>query len=345
MKIRVLGILLLFVLLISACVDDEAVAPEWGELDKHVFVLNQGNFNSSNGSITALSRETGTVWNDIFNLVNDFKLGDVVQSMTIHNDKAYIVVNNSAKIEVADATTLESLATIDGLASPRYFLAVNDEKAYVTNLVFGGTTTLDVIDLQTNQVTQSIPTAWGEQMVMADGKVFVGIMNSYDVLVIDTATDTVTDTLAVAYAPNSLKVDKNGQVWVLSDGGFYGEDTPALHQINPTTLAIEQTFSFTNATASPKNMAINTSKDKLYFLDAGDIYSFDITADELPLTPFIAEDNVLFGGLDIDPETDDIYAADTGDFQSSGTVFFYKNDGTLINTFEAGIGTSAFCFQ
>ena len=32
--------------------------------------------------------------------INSFALGDVVQSMSIINDNAYICVNNSAKIEV-----------------------------------------------------------------------------------------------------------------------------------------------------------------------------------------------------------------------------------------------------
>jgi len=255
------------------------------------------------------------------------------------------VVNNSGKIEVADATTLESLATIDGLTSPRYFLAINDDKAYVSNFVFDGETTLDVIDLKSNTVTKTIPTAWGEQMVMTDGKVFVGIMNSYDVLVIDTATDTVIDTIAVAYAPNSLQVDKNGQVWVLSDGGFYAEDIPTLQRINPTTLAVEQALTFVNANASPTELAINSAKDELYFLDAGDVYSFDITADYLPLEPFISETDFSFYGLGVDPVTDNIYTTDAVDYQSRGGVVFYKNDGTPIDAFEVGIVPGGFCFN
>lgn len=344
MRIKVLGIVLLFMVFIAACRDDDEDLPIWGELNDHIFVVNEGNFTSSNASLSVVNRETGEVWNDIFNLVNDFQLGDVAQSMTIHNDKAYIVVNNSGKIEVADATTLESIATIDGLTSPRYFLGINNDKAYVSNFVFGGETTLDVIDLNTNTISKTIPTAWGEQMVMSDGKVFVGIMNSREVLVIDSSTDTVIDTVAVAFSPNSLQVDKNGQVWVLSDGGFYGEDIPALQSINPANLALEQTFNFTNNDASPTELAINTAGDQLYFLDA-DVWKFDITATALPSQSFISETDVTFYGLGIDPKTDHIYTTDAGDNVSRGTVIFYEADGTRIDDFEAGIIPGGFCFN
>lgn len=345
MKIKVLGILLLFIVFIAACRDDEEELPIWGELNDHIFVLNEGNFNSSNASLTAVSRETGLIWNDIFSLVNDFQLGDVVQSMTIHNDKAYIVVNNSGKIEVADAITLESIGTIDGLTSPRYFLGINDDKAYVSNFVFGGATTLDVIDLNTNTVSKTIPTAWGEQMVMSDGKVFVGIMNSREVLVIDSSTDMVIDTVTVAFSPNSLQVDKNGQVWVLSDGGFYGEDIPTLQSINPTTLAVEQTFTFANNDASPTKLAMNNAGDQLYFLDVGNLWKFDITADVLPSEPFVSETDFTFYGLGIDSKTDRIYVTDAADYQSRGNVILYEADGELIDGFEVGIIPGGFCFN
>jgi len=263
--------------------------------------------------------------------------------MTMHNDKAYIVVNNSGKIEVADATTLESVGTIEGLPSPRYFLPINNDKAYVTNSVFDSTmTTLDVIDLNSLQITKSIPTRWGEQMVMADGKVFVGIMNSFDMLVIDPETDTVIKTISVAYAPNSLQVDKNGQVWALSDGGW-NLHAPTLQRINPTTLEVEQTFTF-DISNYPEELAINSTKDKLYYLEAGQVWSLGIEDTALPTESFISEDDFYFYGLGIDPVTDNIYVTDGADFVAKGGVLYYNNDGTAISGFEVGVAPGGFYF-
>lgn len=344
MNIKSLGFLLLISLLFAACLDDDN-PPIWGELDNHIFVLNEGGFGSSNGSLTAVSRETGVVWDDIFEQVNGFKLGDVVQSMTVHNGKAYIIVNNSGKIEVADASTLESIGTIDGSPSPRYFLPINDDKAYVTNYIDEGSTTLDIIDLKTNEITKTIPTAWGEQMVMSDGKVFVGVMNSYDLMVIDAATDEVIETISVTYAPNSLQIDKNGKIWVLSDGGYYNYDLPALRRINPITLETEEIFTFASINARPEELAINGAADQLYFLESGKVWTMSINETALPSSPFITSDMSVFYGLGVDPATDYIYTTDAADYQSKGSVFYYRTDGTQIDDFKAGIVPGGFCFN
>ena len=344
MNIRLLGFLLIASLLFAAC-EDDGNPPIWGDLDNHVFVLNEGNFGSSNGSLTAISRESGLVWDNIFEMVNEFQLGDVVQSMTFHNNKAYIVVNNSGKIEVANATTLESESTINGLSAPRYFFPINDDKAYVTNITFGGSTTLDIIDLKTNEITKTIPTGWGEQMVMSGGKVFVGIMNSYDLMVIDAATDEVIQTLSVTYSPNSLQVDKNGKIWVLSDGGYYGEDVPALRRIDPNTLETEQVLTFSNSEASPQKLAINSAGDELYYLESGEVWRIDIEDGILPENAFITSDNYTFYALGVDPANGYIYTSDAADFQSKGGVFYYRPDGTPIDGFEAGVIPGGFCFN
>ncbi len=345
MNIRLLGFLLIASLLFAACEDDSENPPIWGDLNNHIFVLNEGNFGSSNGSLTAVSRETGLVWNNIFEMVNNFQLGDVVQSMTFHNGKAYIVVNNSEKIEVVDASTFESEGTIEGLPAPRYFLPINNDKAYVTNFTIGNMTTLSIIDLKTNEITKTIPTGWGEQMVMSDGKVFVGIMNSFDMMVIDAATDEVLQTLSVTYSPNSLQVDRNGKVWSLSDGGFYNEDIPALRRIDPITLQTEQVFTFANADAAPQRLAINDSGDKLYYLESGQVWRMDITDNALPDLPFITSDDSSFYGLGIDPANDNIYTSDAADFQSKGGVTYYRLDGTPIDSFEAGVIPGNFSFN
>ena len=67
---------------------------------------------------------------------NGRPLGDVPNSMIINGYLAYIVVNNSGKIEVINRNSLESVATINGLISPRNMAVVNDNKAYVIEHVF-----------------------------------------------------------------------------------------------------------------------------------------------------------------------------------------------------------------
>src|SRR5665648_62997 len=84
-----------------------------------VFILNEGNFRWGNGSLSFYSYDSSKIYNDLFHTINGRPLGDVPNSMKTIGDKAYIVVNNSGKIEVINSNTLESLTTINGLISPR----------------------------------------------------------------------------------------------------------------------------------------------------------------------------------------------------------------------------------
>jgi hypothetical protein len=87
------------------------------------FVVNEGAYTGNNGTISFYSFDEDTVVNDIFFVKNSRALGDVVQSMTIDNGKAYIVVNNSNKVEIADAVTFKELGVIENVNSPRYFIS------------------------------------------------------------------------------------------------------------------------------------------------------------------------------------------------------------------------------
>jgi hypothetical protein len=99
-----------------------------------VFILNEGNFRGNNGSLSFYSYDSIKIFNDIYYTVNGQTLGDVPNAMVIKGDKAYIVVNNSGKVEVIDQTTIQSKATIKGLISPRNLAVINDNKAYVSSL-------------------------------------------------------------------------------------------------------------------------------------------------------------------------------------------------------------------
>jgi len=50
--------------------------------------------------------------------------------MNIINGKAYLVVNNSSKIEIINPKTFKSIGTITGLRSPRYIIKQAPIKLY-----------------------------------------------------------------------------------------------------------------------------------------------------------------------------------------------------------------------
>jgi len=83
-----------------------------------IFVTNEGAFGNSNGSVSYVGKDSATAVNHLFEMVNGRPLGDVVQSMTVANDKGFIVVNNSQKVEVVDIKTFQSIGVIPGWSIP-----------------------------------------------------------------------------------------------------------------------------------------------------------------------------------------------------------------------------------
>ena len=101
---------------------------EQNEINEILIVASEGNFGSSNGSLSIFKGK------EKIQTIND--IGDVVQSITTHNNKLFVVVNNSHLIKVFTIT--ESGLKLPGIdintnnSSPRELL-VHNNKAYFTN--------------------------------------------------------------------------------------------------------------------------------------------------------------------------------------------------------------------
>ena len=231
-----------------------------------LFIVNAGNFMYDNASLSFYDKDSMKVLNQVFYRTNNVPLGDVGQSMIIRGDKAYVVVNNSGKIYVIDVHSFEYLGKIAGLGSPRYIHFVNDSKAYVTDLYAKA---INIVDPISYEVTGSIdvsnpasdyyqhPT---EQMVQYGRYVFTNCW-SFDnqVLMIDTQTDELIDSIEVALQPASMVLDKNNKLWVLSDGSFpestFGHEQAALTKIDAETRLIEKVIRF-NMEDSPSRLSL-----------------------------------------------------------------------------------------
>ncbi|MFC5268990.1 YncE family protein [Adhaeribacter terreus] len=342
-------------LFLSSCTtetgEDKPVAP--GTFEKGVFVTNEGQFQKSNGAVSFISRQTNKVDRDLFMAVNNRPLGDVVQSMTIHNGKAYVVVNNSKKVEVADANTFKEAGVINGLEMPRYAVGLNN-KLYVTEWVgYGVDGRVSVIDLTTNTVSKTITVGESpEKVLLLNNKLYVVNSGDNTVSVINTVTDAVETTITVSHGPNSLVVDAGNNIWVLCGGekvydsnwnfDLAASTAGSLVQIDPASNTVTQTLNFTSKADIPGNLTINSGKNKLYYKYEGKIYQMETTAPALPATAFINRD---FSGLGIDPETNIIYGAITTSFTTNGKVIRYTPAGAAQDSFTVAIGPNNFLFR
>jgi len=293
--------------------------------------------------------------NQVFYNTNEFPIGDVLQSMTIIDSLGFLMINNSGKVFVFNTRTMLHKATISGLTSPRYMLALSSNKAYISDLY---SRSITIIDPSTYEKTGSILIGnCTEEMVMIGDNVYACSWSFNDkIYKIDAATNTLSDSLVVNMQPNSMVVDVNNKIWVLSDGGYpgmHGAESAALTRIDPQSFTIEETFEFSDPLSSPTELSINPGKDTLYFLNnsAGKsgiengVFQVSTDAVSLPTLALIGSKDRLFYGLGIDPLSGAIYVSDAIDHIQKGWVFRFSKAGSRIDSFKVDIIPGEFCFK
>lgn len=313
------------------------------------FVVNEGNFNWGNASITFIDTVTGGVYQDIFQIANDRPLGDVAQSMKVMNNRGYILMNASNRLEVVDLKDFTTIKSITGFNAPRYIEFIDSTKAYVTNLYKD----ISVVDLEKLEVTKTIPTPeWTEGMVRYNQYMFVTCIGEFSepssrrkakLLIINTKNDEIADSIQSSTEPVAIVIDKKQKMWILCSGGWDSYSAPALIRVNPELRQVEKTFVF-STTATPSRLAINPTRDTIYFLKDG-IYQMPVTATELPTEPLITSDGRLFYGLAIHPVNGTIYATDAIDYVQAGHAYqFSSSTGAKLHDWETGTIPGSFCF-
>jgi len=344
-KLKNLIKLLSVIAIFSGCKRDRIPLPQIKHAiiaPQKVFVVCEGNFGWGNGSVSMVSLKDETIVEDNFRYVNNRGLGDVVQSITLVNDKYFIVVNNSNNIEVVDTSTFKSVKTITGFFSPRYVLPLNENIGLVSELYANK---LYKIDLKNFSILQEIEfNGWSEKMLKVDDKIFVSNVYSSKLYVLNVNSLSITDSIEVGTFANSMVLDKNKKLWILSKGNNLESKQGKLYRYNPENLNKELELSFSLA-AEPKSLCTNLAKDSLWFIHKN-VYSMSINTLTLPSEPLVsASQNQLFNGLGIEPSNSNIWISDAKDYQRKGQVFKYTAKAVLLKTYPVGIIPSEFLFK
>lgn len=305
--------------------DNDSFAYENG-----IFVVHEGSFFGGNASISFVTNDLSNTNNSIFTEVNDRPLGDTAQSIAFSENLAFIVVNNSQKIEVVNRYTFESVATIGGpteddFLNPRY-MAIANGKGYVTN--WGDGTNPDddfiaVLNLESFTVESKMPVAEGPEWIVSKGDtIYVahqGGFNQNNILsVIDATLNTVKTTITVADRPNSMHLVEDN-LFVLSGGNpaWTGNETSGqLDIINTLDNTVTSTLSF-ETTQHPNYLSVDGNM--LYYLLDGAVYAMSSSATELPTAPEFT--GVSF--YDMTVHNGKLYGVDAKDFASNGSLEVY----------------------
>ena len=331
-----------------SCDEDEQT--ENKKYTSGVFIVNEGQFTAGNGEISFYNKNDNTVENNIFSNVNERPLGDVVQSMNKIGDKIFVIVNNSHKLEVVNASDFKSIGGIENLLYPNYLIDIDGTKAYLSQWGNGGE--IKVIDIATLAITKTIAVGEGaSQMVKIGDKVYVansgGLGTNNTISVLNTLTDEEEATITVGDNPKSIVVDKNNTLWVLCSGkwktdGTWGLETAgSLVNINIADNSIINTFTFDSMFDAPSGLVIDKEQDDLYYLYSGKVCKHQITSNLLNTDGVISG---WFYGLGVDPQTNMIYAANAGDYVSRGWVMQYNPDYSKVDSFFVSVAPNGFYF-
>ena len=343
-------LLALLALTMQACTDEPPIPTPIDPnlaFDKGVFIINEGNFGVGNASIDFYQRDSNRLIKNVFETVNGRPMGDVAQSMTIFKNKGYIVLNGSAKVEVIDAKTFKSEASINGFSSPRCFVGVDENRGFVADW---NSNTVKEINLNTQTIASSIAVGTGpEALILIDSFLYVansgGYINDSTLSIININNNQIVKQLVVGDAPIAFALDANKDLWVLCRGDYKDysikeDDTKgALVKINTSTQIIISKIIIGEQGDHPDKLTISNDKQNIFINTAinganNGIYKLGINESTIPANPFVAG---YFYGIGVDPLDDKIYAADPLDFSQDGIMWRYNtNSGMRIDSIKVG---------
>ena len=305
-----------------------------------VFILHEGNFDWNNSSLSYYNKNTKKSYHQLFEKINGEVPGDLLQSMVLHDGRLWLMVNNSKKIEAINPMNGQRVGTINGLKSPRYMLPLNQDKAYVTDLMADG---VYIINTKTYSVTGKIEIPeWTEAVISHQGKVLVSGMYSGKIYSIDPVTDQIISYVQADAGPNSMVVDNQGMLWVLCEGSWPSYQA-SLVKIDPISMIRLEGFDLPYTGSPYARLTICNEGKTLYFL-GGDLYKVNTTQQQPQPEVFMSGNEMFLYGIGIDPISGEMYISDAIDFQQKSSIMRFTPQGTLLDKFNAGIGASAFLF-
>jgi YVTN family beta-propeller protein len=182
-------------------------------------------------------------------------------------------------------------------------------------------------------------------MVLAGNKAYVSSWSfGKDIMVINTNTDKVIDSIRVVTEPESMVIDKDNKLWILCSGGYTGQILAELIVVNTTTNAIENHFVFSSKSSYPSGLQINGTKDSLYYIDNG-LWKMSILSSALPGVPFKTAGNRSIYKLGVDQRNQRVFFTNAIDYQQKGFVLQLNSGGKLIDSCSSDIIPGSFCFK
>ncbi|MBF4515775.1 YncE family protein [Flavobacterium sp. ANB] len=351
---------LFIVLAFTSCREDETVFPS---TDKSVaaprsdgniegfYLLNEGNMGMNRASIDVFNYRTGNYTTDVYSERNPTvvkELGDVGNDIQIYGNKVYAVINVSNKVEVLDKWTAKRIKKID-IPNCRY-VTFYKNKAYVSS--YSGPVAIDPnaeigfvaeIDTTTLEIKRKVTVGYQpEQMVVHNGKLYVANSGGYrvpnydrTVSVIDLETFTETKKIDVGINLYGMQIDSRGDIYVSSRGDYYSTSS--------NLFVIDSQTDEKKMQLDIPVLGMCLVDDLLYFYSVE--WSYLTNSNKITYGIFdtktkkVISDKIITDGTDkqimipyglqVNPETKEIYITDAQNYVVTGYIYCFTPEGKL----------------
>ena len=366
MKVRSLLVSMLCMLALSvsfaSCSDDDDLLDDSGSTvalpQVRAFFLNAGTQGANNANIAFYAPNGGADFiGDIFQKQNKAKLGDLGQTMIEYNECMYVAVYGSNYLVKLTAAGVEQTRAsfVDDPDLAAGIRAIAAEDGYIYASFYGGV--VAKINANTLKVEKKLAIENGynlEGVAISNNMLYVA--NSYkqvdgkwvylnDVFVVDLATFTLKEKLAVATNPNVL-MEEDDKIFLIAWDYSFVEEGYVLQIIDPansnevtnighaTYMAADDDVvylinSLTNWNVNP---AVTTNHFSTYNIKTKTLNQSSFLKDDAPKELATTSTSML----QVNDDNGDIYIGTTYFAAGNGNIYRFKKDGTFIEKFDCG---------
>lgn len=327
------------VLFTTSCSSEDGVTTGEMYYGNGFLLSNEGNFGKPNADVTYVTSNLASKQDNIFAANNGGSdLGDVLQMIAFNGENAYLLLNNSNKIQVVNRFNFKKAGQITAqLNSPRYMAFANNN-IYVTNDKYGGDKFVSIYKSSDLSFVKKISfTSNVERIVEAGNNIYVqnasfGVGN--EITYITTSNDEIQSTITVPDGDIKKMIVSGETVYAIAAGTA----DSYIYQISPT--GVTKTYTLTGI-ADATNLEIENGK--FYFTSGLKVYTMNVTATTSPSAPLFTVANSvdpysnLYGFSVVD---DKIFVSDANGFTEDSKITVYSKSGLVLRTFTAGKGTN-----
>ncbi len=349
MKKNLIWLILPTVLILNSCKKDDKVSTPDTSIKpaKGVYVLSEG-APGSNSTKLSFRDSSGNFTGDFFLQQNPSftgGLGDLGNDMIIYGSKLYIVMNNSNRVTVLNASTgvfIDSIPFRNGAVGkqPRFALGYNG-KVYVSawdaTVSIVDTTSLDIVGTINVGPNPEGLAAVGNYLYVANSGGFNPVPDS-TVSVIDLTTNTEVQKIVACVNPQKIEANSVGNLYVSSYGNY--TTIPAKIAVissatNTRTAVLGTEFGFDH---------IRIFHDTAYLYNnypsGVPVKLMNTLTNSIIRTEFVTDGTVVDVpyGIDIDEQNGDVYIADAVDYTNPGKVTCFGKNGVKKFSFSTTPG-------